>query len=197
MAPRAMSRPLLAAACLATLALSAPAMAQGKPGMTQEERDLEARAATFGLGAIVGVAAYNMLSTAVTVGLPAAAGPVVGVVGSIGASTAMVWVRNTYNGERTEFSQLVPVSLGALAGVAAAKGEKPTKVAATASPAAAGGVMPSFGFSLGGMATGLWVYTTGVMGARVADAAVGIEPKPRASDLPLSLRPVAFKDAPR
>jgi len=197
MAPRAMSRPLLAAACLATLALSVPAMAQGKPGMTQEERDLEARAATFGLGAIVGVAAYNMLSTAVTVGLPAAAGPVVGVVGSIGASTAMVWVRNTYNGERTEFSQLVPVSLGALAGVAAGDAVAATLVGFSPFAAAAGGVMPSFGFSLGGMATGLWVYTTGVMGARVADAAVGIEPKPRASDLPLSLRPVAFKDAPR
>lgn len=197
MAHRVMSRPLLTAACLATLALSAPAMAQGKPGMTQEERDLEARAATFGLGAIVGVAAYNMLTTAVTVGLPAAAGPVVGVVGSVGASTAMVWIRNTYNGERTEFSQLVPVSLGALAGVTAGDAVAAGLIGYSPFATAAGGVMPTFGFSLGGMVTGLYVYTTGVMGARAADAAVGIEPKAPPSDSPLSFRPVAFKDVPR
>jgi hypothetical protein len=156
--------------------------------LSQLEKDAQARSATFGLGAIVGVATYNMLTTAVAGGLPAAAVSAVGVVGSIGASTAMVWVRNTYNGERTEFSQLVPVSVGALAGVAAGDAVASSVMGYSPFAAAAGGVMPSFGFSLGGIATSLYVYTTGVMGARVADAAIGIEPQPAPAMQPTPIK---------
>jgi hypothetical protein len=162
-------------AVVVVLGLAGEAM--GQPALTQAERDAEGRAATFGLGTIVGVTTYNLLTTAATIGMPAAAGSALGVVGAIGASTAMVWVRNTYNGERTEYAQLVPVSIGALAGVMAGDALASGVVGYSPFAGAAGGVMPNFGFSLGGLASGLYVYTTGVIGARVADAAVGQEPR--------------------
>ena len=169
-------RAVLAPVCL--MALAASGVASAQTVQTQIEKDAEARAATFGLGAIVGVATYNVLTTAVTFGVPAAAGPIIGAAGAMGATTAMVWVRNTYNGERTELSQLVPVSLGALAGIAAGDVLAAGVVGYSPFAAAAGGVMPSFGFSLGGIASSLYVYSTGVLGARAADAAIGAEPRP-------------------
>jgi hypothetical protein len=144
---------------------------------SQADKDAEARAATFGLGAIIGVAAYNMITTAAMAGLPSAAGSALGVVGAIGASTAVVWVRNTYEGERTEYRQLVPVGVGALAGVAAGDVMASAVMGFSPFAAAAGGVLPSFGLSMGGIAAGVYTYSTGVIGARVADAAVGIGPQ--------------------
>lgn len=158
--------------------LASPAVeAQTAPARTQAEKDAEARAATFGLGAVVGVATYNMLTTAVAAGLPAATGSALGVVGAIGASTAMVWVRNTYEGERTEYRQLIPVGAGALAGVAAGDVAASAIMGFSPFAAAAGGVLPSFPLSMGGIAAGLYTYTTGVIGARVADMTIGIEPQ--------------------
>lgn len=163
----------------AVLAAGCPLVAQAQTNAaSQAEKDIEARAATFGLGAIVGVATYNLLATAAAAGLPAATAAAVGVAGAVGASSAVVWVRNTYNGERTEFRQLVPVSIGALAGVAAGDMLASSIIGYSPFAAAAGGVMPSFGFSVGGMATGLYTYTTGVIGARVADATIGVEQPP-------------------
>ena len=173
-------RPPIAAASImlaATIAV-APISARADRALEQAEKDAEARSATFGLGAIVGVATYNMLATAATAGLPAAAGAAIGVAGAVGASSAVVWIRNTYNGERTEFRQLVPVSVGALVGVAAGDALASGIVGYSPFASAAGGVMPNFGFSLGGMATGLYTYTTGVIGARVADATVAPAPEP-------------------
>lgn len=190
------------AVALAVAVLSTPAVAQGSlPGVSgatpvgtvlntatslatggaaaQAEKDAEARAATFGLGAIMGVAAYNMITTAASAGLSAATGSALGVAGAVGASTAIVWVRNTYNGERTEMKQLLPVGVGALAGVAAGDVLASGVVGYSPFAAAAGGFMPNFGFSLAGMASGFYAYTTGVIGARVADATVGVQPKPQ------------------
>lgn len=171
----------IAAGCLALgVGIAAGSMpARADRALEQAEKDAEARAATFGLGAIVGVATYNMLATAAAAGLPAAAGAAVGVAGAVGASSAVVWIRNTYNGERTELQQLIPVSVGALVGVAAGDALASGIVGYSPFASAAGGVMPNFGFSLGGMASGFYTYTTGVIGARLADATVAPAPAPR------------------
>lgn len=179
-----MSRNLIMAACLAaTLGMAhaapSPAVAQPAPSgrmlsgpdapgdPAQLEKEAEARAATFGLGAIMGVATYNMISTA-------AAASVVGAAAAIGASAGIVWARNTYNDENTQYSQLVPVAVGGLAGVAAGDLLAMSILGYAPFATAAGGMLPTFAFSLGGIATSMYVYTTGVLGARAADAAATI-----------------------
>jgi len=176
-----MSRNLITAACLAaTLGMAhaapSPAVAQPAPSgrmlsgpdapgdPAKLEKEAEARAATFGLGAIMGVATYNMLSTA-------AAASVVGAAAAIGASAGIVWARNTYNDENTQYTQLVPVAVGGLAGVAAGDLLAMSILGYAPFAAGAGGMLPSFAFSLGGIATSMYVYTSGVLGARAADLA--------------------------
>jgi len=168
----------VAGACLLSVTvLATPALAQRDP--EQAAKDAEARAATFGLGAIVGVSTYNMLTTAVGAGVPAAGAAALGAAGAVGASAAIVWLRNTYNGERTEYRQLLPVSVGALAGVATGDALATGVMGYSPFAAAAGGFVPNFAFSVAGMTGAIYTYTTGVLGARVADALAGSHPKPR------------------
>ncbi len=160
---------LLAASCLVTSLALAPAFTSARADTRVEdparaEKEAEARAATFGLGAIVGVATYNMLSTA-------AAASVAGAAGVAGAAAGMVWARNTFNGETTEYRQLIPVSIGGLAGVMAGDYLALGLLGFSPFAAGAGGALPAFGFTVAGVATSMYVYTTGILGARAADAA--------------------------